>query len=127
VADDPERLAACLRVAGDWLAVGLDGRPERLSEVAWRDAAPRTLADLVDRLAAAGVRRFVLSHGGSDPDLETLAGLIDRSGAEFVLAGGITDVSRLPGIRDTGVRAVILGEALLGGAIDFTAAKAAAA
>ncbi|HEY8167324.1 MAG: HisA/HisF-related TIM barrel protein [Candidatus Limnocylindrales bacterium] len=127
VADDPERLAACLRVAGDWLAIGLDGRPERLAEVTWRGAAPRTLADLVDRLAAAGVRRFVLSHGGADPDLATLASLIGRSGAEFLLAGGITDVTRLPGIRDAGVRAVILGEALLGGAIDFAAAQAAAA
>jgi phosphoribosylformimino-5-aminoimidazole carboxamide ribotide isomerase len=29
VVDDPPLLADCLRVAGDWLAVGLDPRPER--------------------------------------------------------------------------------------------------
>ena len=81
----------------------------------------------MDRLVQAGVRRFVLSHGGAEPDLDALAGLISRSGAEFVLAGGITDVRRLPAIRDAGVRALLLGEALLGGAIDFRAALAAAA
>ena len=31
IADRPEDLRACLAVAGDWLAVGLDPRPERLA------------------------------------------------------------------------------------------------
>jgi phosphoribosylformimino-5-aminoimidazole carboxamide ribotide isomerase len=127
VAEDPDRLTACLRIAGDWLAVGLDARPERFAEVAWRAGQRPTLESLVDELAAAGVRRFVLSHGGAEPDLESLAGLVARSGAEFVLAGGVTDVTRLPGIRDAGVRDIILGEALLGGAVDFQAALKAAA
>lgn len=127
VAQDPDRLAACLRVAGDWLAVGLDGRPERLAEVAWRGGKTPGLSDLVDRLSTAGVGRFVLTHGGADPDLALLSDLIARSGAEFVVAGGVTDVARLPGLRDAGIRAILLGEALLDGAIDFQAALAAAA
>jgi phosphoribosylformimino-5-aminoimidazole carboxamide ribotide isomerase len=127
VAEHEDRLVASLRIAGDWLAVGLDPRPERFADVAWRTSRPPTLQDLVERLARAGVHRFVFTHGGAEPDLEVLADLISRSGAEFVLAGGITDVSRLPGIRDAGVRAVLLGEALLGGAIDYQAAVAAAA
>jgi phosphoribosylformimino-5-aminoimidazole carboxamide ribotide isomerase len=127
VAEDAGRLAASLRIAGDWLAVGLDARPGRFAEVAWRTAQPPTLEDLVDRLVQSGVHRFVLTHGGAEPDLDALAGLISRSGAEFVLAGGITDVGRLPGIRDAGIRAILLGEALLGGAIDFRAALTAAA
>ena len=31
LADDPAALRACLEVAGDWLAIGLDARPERLA------------------------------------------------------------------------------------------------
>lgn len=127
VAEHEDRLVASLRIAGDWLAVGLDARPDRFAEVAWRTSRPPTLQDLVERLAQSGVRRFVLTHGGAEPDLAILADLISRSGAEFVLAGGITDVSRLPGIRDAGVRAVLLGEALLGGAIDYRTALEAAA
>lgn len=30
--DEPELLAACAAAAGDWLAVGLDPRPERLAD-----------------------------------------------------------------------------------------------
>lgn len=127
VADDAPRLEACLRVAGDWLAVGLDARPERFDEVRWRGPGPATPDDLVARLAAAGVRRFVLTHAAPGAETAALAGRIVRIGAECLLAGGVTDAAQLPTLRDAGVRAVILGEALLGGAIDFeTAVKAAA-
>jgi phosphoribosylformimino-5-aminoimidazole carboxamide ribotide isomerase len=72
LADEPERLRDCLAVAGDWLAVGLDPRPERLAAFAWRRPAPPTLEELVGELVGAGVHRFVLSHGGSAPDLGRL-------------------------------------------------------
>ena len=38
IADRPDDLRACLAVAGDWLAVGLDPRPERLAAFPWRPA-----------------------------------------------------------------------------------------
>ncbi|MFI5253951.1 MAG: HisA/HisF-related TIM barrel protein [Candidatus Limnocylindrales bacterium] len=127
VAEDPALLAACLRIAGDWLAVGLDPRPDRLAEVRWRIRASPTLRDLVTSLRDAGVHRFVLSHGGAAPDLDLLAGLAADRAAEFLVAGGLTDVAVLPRLRDVGVAGVILGEALLSGAIDYGAAAAAAA
>jgi phosphoribosylformimino-5-aminoimidazole carboxamide ribotide isomerase len=127
VVEQPERLAACLRIAGDWLAVGLDPRPERLAEFPWQAGPAPTIRDLVGRLSGAGVHRFVFSHGGARPDVPLLAELIGAGTAEFLVAGGVTDVTVLPALRDAGVAAVILGEALLGGAIDFGAAVAAAA
>ena len=44
--------------AGDWLAVGLDARPERLRDYPWRSAPPPTLDELVAR--AGGGRRAPL-------------------------------------------------------------------
>jgi phosphoribosylformimino-5-aminoimidazole carboxamide ribotide isomerase len=127
VAQDEERLTACLRIAGDWLAVGLDARPERLGEVAWRTGATPTLEGLAGRLSGAGVRRLVLSHGGAQPDIALLGRLARGVDAEILVAGGVTDPAVLPALRDAGVAGVILGEALLGGAIDYPAAVAAAA
>jgi len=127
VAEEPERLAACLHVAGDWLAVGLDSRPERLAEVRWKTLPVPSLQDLVKRLSEAGVRRFVLSHGGAEPDIAMLAALTAHRATEFLVAGGVTDVAVLVRLRDAGVAGVILGEALLAGAIDYSAAVAAAA
>ena len=127
VAEAPDVLAACLAAAGDWLAIGLDPRPERFREYPWRSFVPPTLEELVARLGDAGVRRFVLAHGGSEPDVERLGALIRTTDAEFLVAGGVRDTAVLTGLRDAGVTGVILGEALVNGSIDYAAALAVAA
>jgi len=127
VADRPEALRESIAVAGDWLAVGLDPRPERLREFPWRRPMAPTLEGLVGELVTAGVRRFVLSHGGAAPDTTLLAGLARGFDADFLVAGGISEVAAIPRLRDAGVTGLILGEALLAGAIDFAAAVRAAA
>lgn len=127
IADRPDELRDCLAVAGDWLAVGLDPRAERLTAFPWRRSAPPSLDDLIGELTGAGVARFVLSHGGADPDLALTRRLVSSYDAEILLAGGVRDLDGLRRLRDTGVGGVILGEALLSGAIDYPAALEAAA
>jgi len=127
IADQPDELQACLSVAGDWLAVGLDPRPERLAAYPWRRASPPTVETLVGELVGAGVGRFVLSHGGAAPDLERVRSLVRTYDAEILLAGGVRDLDGLRRSRDAGVTGVILGEALLTGAIDYPEALAAVA
>ncbi len=129
VADDPEALDAALAVAGAWLAVGLDPRPERLAAFPWHRAgsATPTLAGVVGELADRGVTRFVLAHGGRQPDLAALGPIIARGDIDVLIAGGATDLDGLRRLRDAGVAGVILGEALLSGAIEFSAALEAAA
>jgi phosphoribosylformimino-5-aminoimidazole carboxamide ribotide isomerase len=130
--DRPERIAEQFvahgaRIAGDWLAVGLDPRPERLAAFPWRRAAPPTLDALVEELIAQGVRRLVLSHGGASPDPGLLASLVNRHDADILVAGGVTDLEGVRRMRDAGVTGLILGEALLSGSIDFPRALEAAA
>jgi phosphoribosylformimino-5-aminoimidazole carboxamide ribotide isomerase len=130
VVDQPELVRSCVEVAGDWLAVGLDPRPDRIAAFPWRAGghvpAP-TLDGLIRRLADLGVRRFVLSHGGSRPDPALLAGIVRTFDADVLVAGGITDLDGIRALRDSGVHGVILGEPLLSGAIDYTAALESAA
>lgn len=126
VAEDPERLRACLALAGDWLAVGLDARPARLREFPWARSEPPSLEALVGGLAAAGVRRFVLSHGGAAPDMTMLARLTASVAADMIVAGGVSDLAVLSALRDAGVSGVLLGEAIFSGALDYAAATAAA-
>ncbi|MEO7663797.1 MAG: HisA/HisF-related TIM barrel protein [Candidatus Limnocylindrales bacterium] len=127
LADDHEALAACLAVAGDWLAVGLDAREERLAAFPWRRARRPTLPDLANELVGAGVARLVLGHGGSDAELAALAGLARSVDVELVVAGGVRDLDGVRRLRDAGVAGIILGEVLLSGAIDYPAAVEAAA
>ncbi len=127
IADRPDDLRACLAVAGDWLAVGLDPRPERLAAFHWHRAVAPTVDGLVGELVGAGVARFVLSHGGAAPDLAYTERLVRSYDAEILVAGGVRDLDGLRRLRDTGVAGVILGEAVLSGALDFPAAVEAAA
>mgnify|MGYP003289036647 CR=1 FL=1 len=127
IADRPDDLRACLAVAGDWLAVGLDPRPERLAAFPWRRPQPPTVEALVGELVGAGVARFVLAHGGTAPDLERVRSVVRSYDAEVLVAGGVRDLEGLRRVRDTGATGVILGEAILSGAIDLPAALEAAA
>jgi phosphoribosylformimino-5-aminoimidazole carboxamide ribotide isomerase len=127
VADDATALRACLAVAGDWLAVGLDARAERLAAFPWRRPRVPTLRELADELAGAGVARLVLSHGGGAAEVAALADLARTVEVELLVAGGIRDLEGVRRLRDAGVGGIILGEALLTGAIDYTAAREAAA
>ncbi|HWH24997.1 MAG TPA: HisA/HisF-related TIM barrel protein [Candidatus Limnocylindria bacterium] len=120
VAEDDARLRECLRIATDWLAIGIDARPERLADYPWRSRPPQ-FDEAVDRLAGAGVRRLILSHWSVD-DLPRLAGLRDRLGVEIVLAGGLSDPTLLGPLRAAQISAVIVGEPLFSGAIDYAAA-----
>jgi phosphoribosylformimino-5-aminoimidazole carboxamide ribotide isomerase len=127
IAERPQVLRECLTVAGDWLAVGLDPRPERIAAFPWQRTIPPTLDTLVEELVAVGVRRLVLSHGGSSPDTGLLASLRRRHDVEVLVAGGVTDIDGVRRLRDAGVAGLILGETLLSGAIDFPRALEAAA
>jgi len=126
IADRPDDLAACLEVAGDWLAVGLDPRPERLAAFRWhRENAP-TVETLLDELFAAGVRRIVATHVGDVSHVRSLVDAASSVGAEVIVAGGVTDLDGVRQARTAGAAGLILGEALLSGAVDFAAASAEA-
>jgi len=127
IVERPAALRECLAVAGDWLAVGLDPRPERLAAFPWHRPAVPTLDALVEELVAAGVRRLVLTHGGAAPDPALIASLAARHGVDVLVAGGAADLDAIRRLRDAGVAGVILGEVLLSGAIDFPRAMELAA
>ena len=127
IVDRPDALRGCVEVAGDWLAVGLDPRPERLAAFPWRRPVPPALLTLVDELSASGVHRIVLAHGGSTPDPELLSLLVRRGDVDVLVAGGAVDLDGVRRLRDAGVAGLILGEPLLTGALDLPRVLEAAA
>jgi phosphoribosylformimino-5-aminoimidazole carboxamide ribotide isomerase len=127
LADDAALLRACVAIAGDWLAIGLDARADRLAAFPWRRAATPSLPDLVSELAGQGVRRLVLGHSTGDAEIGQLARLAATADVDLLVAGGVSDVEGLRRVRDAGAAGIILGEALLSGAIDYQTAREAAA
>jgi len=68
-----------------------------------------------------------VTHGGSEPDVTVLEQLTRRGDAEILVAGGVTEAAGIRRLRDAGVGGVILGQALLSGALDYRDAVRAAA
>ncbi|HEX2625606.1 MAG TPA: HisA/HisF-related TIM barrel protein, partial [Candidatus Limnocylindrales bacterium] len=85
------------------------------------------LRELVSELAGRGVRRFVLGHATGDPEVAEIAALARTVDADLLIAGGVSDAAGIRRMRDTGAAGIILGEALLSGAIDYQSAREAAA
>jgi len=127
LADDPEVLRACLVAAGDWLAIGIDARPDRLAAFPWHRPGPPSLRDLLSDLAGRGVRRFVLGHATGEAEIADVASIARTVDADLLVAGGVGDVGGVRRVRDAGAAGIILGEALLSGAIDYETAREAAA
>jgi phosphoribosylformimino-5-aminoimidazole carboxamide ribonucleotide (ProFAR) isomerase len=67
------------------------------------------------------VRRLVVSHWTRE-DLGRLGELRARLDVELQLAGGARSMEDVSAARDAGVDALILGEALFTGAVDFEGA-----
>lgn len=126
VVEDHTRLAECLRIGRDWLAVGLDARPESLHGYPWRHRPEPVLDDLIVELNAAGVRRFVFSHLPADDATTVISGLGRGLDAEIMVAGGVTSIDGVHVLRDAGVHGLILGEVLFTGSIDLGEALRAA-
>jgi phosphoribosylformimino-5-aminoimidazole carboxamide ribotide isomerase len=127
VAEDAALLAQCLRIAGDWLAVGLDARADSVRDYPWRHRTAPSLGELIVELNAVGVRRFVFSHATAASGFELVSGMTSDLDAEILVAGGVTSTDDLTRLRDGGVAGVILGEALFNGSIDLADAIAISA
>jgi phosphoribosylformimino-5-aminoimidazole carboxamide ribotide isomerase len=117
VVEDTDNLRACLAAAGDWLGVGIDARYERLRDYPWR-ALPLTQVDVIERLAAEGVRRVIVSHWNRD-NVAGLVRLATVHDLELELAGGVSGPADVDAARDSGAAALIVGEPLFNGVIDF--------
>src|SRR5918999_4024763 len=121
VAESVDVLRACLRVAGDWLAVGMDARPDRLRDYPWHGPSP-SFERLVGMLVSEGVRRVVISHWSPD-NLAAISVVARDADLEVQLAGGATSLDHVRAAHHAGAHALILGEALFTGAVDYVAAS----
>lgn len=114
---------------GDRIAIGLDVRGDRLAARGWTtEGGP--WVETLERLAAAGCPRFVVTDVNSDgmltgPNLDLLADMCGRTDAAMIASGGIStldDLRRLRGMVTDGVEGAIIGTALYLGR--FTLAEA---
>jgi phosphoribosyl isomerase A len=127
--EDPDWVAGVIGEYGDRIAVGLDVRGTRLAARGWTTDGGE-LDDALDRLEAAGCRRYVVTDIEKDgmlrgPNLDLLRRVCARTDRPVVASGGVSslaDLRAIAGLVPVGVEGVIVGKALYAGAFTLTEA-----
>ena len=104
---------------GDRIAIGLDVRGNRLAARGWT-AEGGPWDETLDRLAAAGCARFVVTDVNADgmltgPNVELLSAVCARTSAAVIASGGISSLEDLRALRalvPDGIEGAIVGTAL---------------
>jgi phosphoribosyl isomerase A len=132
--EDPDWVAGVIAEHGDRIAVGLDVRGTRLAARGWTTDGGE-LDDALDRLEAAGCRRYVVTDIEKDgmlrgPGLGLLRRVCARTERPVVASGGVSslaDLRAIAGLVSDGVEGVIVGKALYAGAFTLPEALAVVA
>jgi phosphoribosylanthranilate isomerase len=132
--ENPAWVAGAIAAHGDAIAVGLDVRGTRLAARGWTTDGGE-LDDALDRLEAAGCRRYVVTDIDKDgmlrgPNLDLLRRVCARTRRPVVASGGVSslaDLHAIAGLVPLGVEGAIVGKALYAGAFTLPEALAAMA
>ena len=115
---NPELVRQACDKYGDRIAVGLDARDGRVAVRGWTETSAVETVDLAQRLAQAGVRRFIHTDIARDGAMQgvnvdamtTLAHAV--APIPVIASGGVTNLDDIRALAATDVEAVIIGRAL---------------
>jgi phosphoribosylformimino-5-aminoimidazole carboxamide ribotide isomerase len=122
---EPERILSWIaRFGSDRITLALDSRQDeggqwRLPVKGWTEMTPRTLEEVLDLYAGAGLRHALCTDVSRDGmltgfNLELYRSLAARfPGIEVQASGGVRDLADIRAAKQAGARAAILGRALL--------------
>lgn len=128
---DPAFVLEAVERYGDFIAVGLDVRGERLQARGWTEDAGE-LYPMLERLDGQGVQRYVVTDVAKDgmlagPNIQLLKEVMLRTTASVVASGGVSTLDDLRALSATNAEACIVGKALYAGAFTLPEALDAAA
>ena len=107
---------------GDRLAVAIDVAGGVVRTAGWLESTQLSTENALDRCTVAGVTRIVCTAidrdgTGAGPDLELLRAVRARFAGAILAAGGIRDAADVEAVRTTGADGVVVGRAMLEGAL----------
>ena len=125
--EQPSVLAAALARHGEAIIAGVDARSGRVAVHGWRERSPEKAEDLMRRLAAMGVRRFIYTDVARDgtlrgPNFAATARAAKAVPVPVIASGGVATVHHIRRLSEIGVEGAILGRALYEGALSLSEA-----
>ena len=114
---------SCRRFGGR-IIVSIDARDGYVATRGWRERTTLKAAELMERMAALGVGRFIYTDIARDgtltePGFDAIAQLVSAFQLPIIAAGGISSLTHLQRLSEIGVEGAIVGRALYSGDIDL--------
>ena len=118
--EQPDLVARLVERYGEEIAVGVDARDAIVATAGWTEQAQVAAPELIDHMAAIGVRRFIytdISRDGTltEPNYAATAALVRPDGPAIIASGGVGKLEHLLRLSTIGVEAVVVGRALYTG------------
>jgi len=121
--EEPALVQEALNRFGDQaIIVGVDAREGRVAVRGWLEQAAVSATELVHRMTALGVRRFLFTDIGRDgtltePNFDSISQVVQSTEAAVVASGGISSIDHVKRLAEMGVEGAIIGSALYTGRI----------
>jgi phosphoribosylformimino-5-aminoimidazole carboxamide ribotide isomerase len=120
---DVDLLDAAIAELGERVVVSIDARDGRLALSGWTEQTEIPIKDVIERLGARGVRRFIYSSIERDgmldgPDLDAAQHVAQAVRGTFIYSGGVSTLEHLRALaelRQVNMSGVIVGTALYEG------------
>ena len=122
--EDASLVEESCRRFGDRIIVSIDARDGYVATRGWRERTTLKAAELMERMAALGVGRFIYTDIARDgtltePSFDAIAQPVSAFQLPIIAAGGISSLTHLQRLSEIGVEGAILGRALYSGDIDL--------
>ena len=120
---------ALSRWGAERIAVGIDARDGCVAVNGWAELTDQSPLEIAKAVAALGVRTIIytdISRDGmlSGPNFEATARLIEETGLDVVLSGGVGALEHVRRARQIGAAGAIIGRAIYTGAVNLAEAIA---
>ena len=132
--EEPALVEQALAAHGaERVVVGIDARDGMVSVAGWTEASEIAAADLLERMAGLGARRFIYTDITRDgtltsPNFAAVSEMVERAdaagGARVIASGGIAEIEHLRTLAELGAEGAIVGSAIYRDALDLAAAVA---
>ena len=121
----------CRNLGAEAVVVSVDAREGYVAIQGWTRSSRVRASELVKRIEAIGVERFVytdITRDGTltEPNYRAIADLAGLTDMHMLVAGGISSMEHLKMVSELGVEAAIVGKAVYTGDIDLREAINAA-
>ena len=130
-AEDPALVGEAAQRFGEAIVVGVDARDGLVATHGWVKAQAISAVDLIKRMEALDVRRFVYTDIARDgaltgPAVDSIGDLLASTGAAIIASGGVSSLADLEQLAGLGIEGAIVGRAIYTGDVDLRRAVAMA-